>query len=129
MGASTHLPSAYVNVSVRFLLLRTEWSVSSSLTAPAVQATGVQDDRNAHQIVAIPLRFGGVALPVTVTVSRAGVGVVLIGVQPANAIAAGESPIPRPPGFRAGLFNLSSVDHAVHGVGVPARRSVLGRVR
>jgi hypothetical protein len=41
----------------------------------------------------------------------------------------GESPIPRPPGFRAGLFNLSSVDLAVHGVGVPARRSVLGRVR
>jgi hypothetical protein len=46
-----------------FLALRTVWSVSSSFTALAVQATGVQDDRNAHQIVATPLRFGDVALP------------------------------------------------------------------
>ena len=41
----------------------------------------------------------------------------------------GESPIPSPSGFRAGLFDLSSVYLASHGVGVPARRSVIGRVR
>ncbi|MGA7468011.1 hypothetical protein [Mycobacterium sp.] len=69
MGASPHWPSAKVNVSVMFLALLTVWSVSSSLTALAVQPAGVRDDRNAHQIVFAPLRFGGEALPLYVAAS------------------------------------------------------------
>jgi hypothetical protein len=55
-----------VNVSVTFLALRTVWSTLSSFTEPAVQPTGVQDDRNATQTVLTPLRFGGVAWPLYV---------------------------------------------------------------